>query len=154
MLQESLLASAGDYAASLGTTAVDIPVIVSDNVRVVPNGPFEAVNGVRLVQITDGLSNTLLIGEKHVPPFAFGAPPLDCGMYDGHNPQCNTRAAGPLYPLAASQKDDGWKFGSAHPGICQFVFCDGSVHSLSNTIDPVLLGLLAQRDDGQPVPGY
>jgi prepilin-type processing-associated H-X9-DG protein len=119
-----------------------------------PNGAFEAVKGVRFAQITDGLSNTLLVGEKHVPPFAITFPPLDCGMYDGHNPVCNTRSAGPLCPLAASQADDGWKFGSAHPGLCQFVYCDGSVRALLNTIDPAVLGLLAQRNDGQPIPDY
>ena len=43
---------------------------------------------------------------------------------------------------------------SRHPGICQFVFCDGSVRLLYNSIDPVVFGLLAQRNDGQPVPGY
>ncbi len=120
-----------------------------------PNGPFEAVKGVPFARITDGLSNTLLIGEKHVPPFALSVPPLDCGMYDGHNPMCNTRGAGPLYPLAvATQVDADWKFGSAHPGLCQFVFCDGSVRALATTISPDTLGLVAQRDDGQPIPEY
>jgi hypothetical protein len=99
------------------------------------------------------LSNTLLVGEKHVPPFALTLPPLDCGMYDGHNPMCNTRGAGPLYPLAVTtDTDDGWKFGSSHPGICQFVLCDGSVRGLGNTLDARILGLLAQRNDGQPIP--
>ena len=31
---------------------------------------------------------------------------------------------------------------------------DGSVRLIVNSIDPVLLGLLAQRDDGQPIPDY
>jgi hypothetical protein len=92
-------------------------VIISETVRVLPNGAFEAVKGVRLTQITDGISNTLLVGEKHVPPYSYGLPPLDCGMYDGHNPLCNTRGAGPLYPLAASRMDAGWKFGSDHPQL-------------------------------------
>jgi prepilin-type processing-associated H-X9-DG protein len=129
-------------------------VVVNGKIVQRPNGAFEAIQGVRFAQITDGLSSTILVGEKHVPPYAIGIPPLDCGMYDGHNPMCNTRGGGPLYPVASSQMDNGWKFGSAHPGLCQFVFCDGSVHALSNTIDPAILGLLAQRDDGQPIPGY
>ena len=78
--------------------------------------------------------------------------PLDCAVYDGHNPICNTRGGGPSLPLANSDVDPGWKFGSAHPGICQFVMCDGSVRCLANTIDPGTLGLLAQRDDNLPIP--
>jgi prepilin-type processing-associated H-X9-DG protein len=146
--------AAGDYAASLGSTALDTPLIIGNNPPIMPNGAFEAVQGVRFAAITDGLSNTLLVGEKHVPPYSISFAPLDCGLYDGHTPMCNTRAAGPAFPLAVSQQDSNWKFGSAHPGLCQFVFCDGSVHALLNTIDPYILGLLAQRNDGMPVSGY
>jgi prepilin-type processing-associated H-X9-DG protein len=89
-----------------------------------------------------------------VPRSSLGVAPWDCGIFDGHNPACNTRPGGPLFPLAASDYDTGWTFGSWHPGICQFVFCDGSVRSLSTSVSPVTLGLLAQRNDGLPVGGY
>jgi hypothetical protein len=39
--------------------------------------------------------------------------------------------------------------GSPHPGICQF--SDGTVRPISNSITPAVLGLLAQRNDGQAV---
>ena len=45
-------------------------------------------------------------------------------------------------------------FGSYHPGICQFAFCDGSVHALPVTINLVTLGRLAARNDGEPIPEY
>ena len=70
------------------------------------------------------------------------------------------RAAGPTFPLAQSPNDQevegpaAYWFGSYHPGICPFVFCDGSVRSLVNSIDPNVLGLLACRDDGQVIPNY
>ena len=68
------------------------------------------LGGESFVALAEGLQNAL---------WALGSAPLDCGIYDGHNPMCNTRGAGPLYPLAAAtQTDDGWKFGSAHPGLC------------------------------------
>ena len=101
-----------------------------------------------------GLSNTLLVGEKHVPLGGVAAYPWDCGLFDGNNVACSTRAAGPSFPLAISVNDQGWKFGSRHPAICQFVFCDGSVRPLPKTVDPVILGLLAQRDDGGVIPQY
>jgi hypothetical protein len=38
-------------------------------------------------------------------------------------------------------------FGSAHATICQFVFCDGSVHSLAYSIDGDTWAYLAARND-------
>ena len=144
----------GDYAACIGTTGFDYTVFLTDTPPIPPNGAFQAVTGVRFADITDGLTNTLLVGEKHVLRGAEGTHPLDCGIYDGHNPVCNTRAAGPRFPLAASADEPSWKFGSHHPGLCQFVFCDGSVRVLANAIDPAALGLLSQRNDGRPIPDY
>ena len=77
-----------------------------------PDGAFQAVKGIRFADVTDGLSNTLMVGEKHVPQGSLGAYPWDCSTYDGHHPVCNTRSAGPGFPLAVSREDTGWKFGS------------------------------------------
>jgi prepilin-type processing-associated H-X9-DG protein len=115
---------------------------------------FRARYAIRFADITDGLSNTLMVGEKHVPFNHFQTYPWDCNLYDGHNPICSTRTAGPGFPLARSLSDPGVVFGSYHPGICQFAFCDGSVQAQPNSIDPVVLGLLAKRNDGEPIPGY
>jgi hypothetical protein len=38
--------------------------------------------------------------------------------------------------------------------VVQFVFCDGSVHSLSTSISGTTLGYLANKADGQVIPGY
>ena len=43
------------------------------------------------------------------------------------------------------------KFGSWHPGICQFLFSDGHVVPLSNSLDMDTLQLLAVRNDGQVI---
>jgi hypothetical protein len=144
----------GDYAACVGTTGSDTSIVIPGSLPVPPNGAFQAVTGVRFADIRDGLSNTLMVGEKHVPPGGETVPPLDCGLYDGHNPGCINRAAGPSFPLANLPTDTYWKFGSHHTGLCQFVFCDGSVHILTNSINPVTLGLLAHRSDGQVIPDY
>jgi hypothetical protein len=145
----------GDYAVCIGTTGFDYTYQLAPGTKSIPpDGAFVAYVGIRFAEISDGLSSTLMVGEKHVPWDSWGLFPWDCSLYDGHNPICNTRSAGPGYPLAASQFDPGLEFGSAHPGICQFVFCDGSVHILRNSIDPVTLGLLAQRNDGQAVNDY
>jgi prepilin-type N-terminal cleavage/methylation domain-containing protein len=154
LLSQSVPGAVGDYGANIGTTGADYPLQVPSGPPIPNNGPFQCIKGVRFAEITDGLSNTLLVGEKNTAPDLFGKHPWDCSIYDGHNPVCNTRPAGPDFPLATTRNDTGWKFGSYHPGICQFVFCDGSVRSLSNTINPITLGLLAQRNDGLVIPEY
>jgi hypothetical protein len=40
-------------------------------------------------------------------------------------------------------------YGSRHPGIVQFVMCDGSVHSIPTTIDSKVLGYLSNVFDGE-----
>ena len=118
--------------------------------------------------ITDGTSQTLLAGEKHLHPdhsgdFNWG----DSSFYNDNNSQSSSRVAGPLYPLASDPKDSTFDlsgaanvvgryhykvFGSDHSGaICQFVFCDGSVHGLLPTINGTVLGNLANRADGKTV---
>jgi prepilin-type processing-associated H-X9-DG protein len=42
-------------------------------------------------------------------------------------------------------------FGGSHPGVCQFVFADGSVRAISTSTDEVSLGYMANRHDGQTI---
>lgn len=145
--------SPGDYAVNIGTTGADYDLQTPLG-AILPNGPFRPTRGIPLRHILDGTSNTLMVGEKHVHINHMLEFPWDCSIYDGHNPVCNTRCAGPGFPLANNRFDPGWKFGSYHSGICQFVFCDGSVRSVRNSISEVTLGLLANIYDGQPIPDY
>jgi prepilin-type N-terminal cleavage/methylation domain-containing protein len=153
-LTSSVPGALGDYSACIGTTGTDYPVALPNGQTLQPDGAFQAIWAIRFTDITDGTSNTLMVGEKHIPLENFGAYPWDCSIYDGHNPICNTCSAGPGFPLAVSRDDPGWKFGSAHPTLVQFAFCDGSVRPLQKSIDPVVLGLLAARNDGAPIPSY
>jgi prepilin-type N-terminal cleavage/methylation domain-containing protein/prepilin-type processing-associated H-X9-DG protein len=122
---------------------------------------------LRFKDIIDGTSQTLLIGEKHVPLGRFGDHSGDSAMFNGDNHRTAARVCGPApslgynFDLARGPGDvDGtqerWEriFGSYHPGVCNFVFVDGSVQSLSVAIDPKILRLLAVRNDGQIIPPY
>jgi len=112
---------------------------------------------VKMSSITDGTSNTLLIGEKHVPPRGFGyfvAPGgeamYDSSIYNGDGMPVFGRFAGPGFGIARHVRMRvRIDFGSAHPGMCQFVFVDGSVRVLTVAMDERVLGYLAVRDDGQ-----
>src|SRR5262249_59021053 len=99
------------------------------------NGPFQCGTGHRFSDFIDGLSNTLLIGEKHVPQGKLGVGWWDCSIYNGDFYQCSTRTASTWYPLTTNPKDLGWKFGSMHTHVVQFAFADGSVHSLPEALD-------------------
>jgi prepilin-type processing-associated H-X9-DG protein len=47
-----------------------------------------------------------------------------------------------------------WGFKSRHPGGANFVFADGSVHFLNQSIDPKTYQLLGCRNDNQPIGDY
>jgi prepilin-type N-terminal cleavage/methylation domain-containing protein/prepilin-type processing-associated H-X9-DG protein len=112
-------------------------------------------------KITDGLSKTLLAGEKHVPS---GQTEQQGSLYNGDNQNNCARVAGVRAPIAPSPDDlthcrSGPKcarcicdnFGSWHPGVCQFVFADGHVAAISNNINLQSLDRLAVRNDGLAV---
>jgi prepilin-type processing-associated H-X9-DG protein len=123
-----------------------------------------------LASITDGTSNTLLIGEKHVRPESRWGKTEDRSIYNGGWLMAFRRMAGaeknpraPIYSLVTDPNDSSdlvaavrpsyQRFGGPHPGGCQFVFCDGSVRPVANTVDDITLGRLADRAGGEPVEG-
>lgn len=139
-----------DYAAEVDKTGHD------ESEETCPNmsGSFQVKSGMRFIDFTDGLSNALLVGEKHVPITSHGVGWWDCSTYDGEYPMCWTRAASQKHPLTTNPRDTGWKFGSRHTGVVNFCFADGSVRALPVSIDPLTLELLGMRNDGQVTPDY
>jgi prepilin-type processing-associated H-X9-DG protein len=107
-------------------------------------------------KMPDGTSHTFLIGEKHVRPDHLGeAGDGDKAYYSGYSYNTAQRGAGRNYPLVTDIHDGGSnhasRFGGPHPGVCMFVFVDGHVTGISHAIDPVNLGFLANRADGQTI---
>ena len=144
-----------DYAACIGTTGKDTPIVINNTnppVTILPTGAFVPGTGLSFSALLDGLSNTFLVGEKHVPKGFETTAPWDCSIFDGHNFTCNTRCAGPGYPIALSRNDPRLLFGGLHPAQCLFAFADGAVRPVRNSADEFTLGLLAHRSDGLPAP--
>ena len=120
--------------------------------------------------IEDGLSNTLMVGEKHVDPGHMGdAAYGDASFYNGDTHNRGDRMAGPGFPIVRRATDDSrlpitrpyWEtvlphsFGSAHNGgICHFALCDGSVRAVDPSINSSILGYLANINDGQVIPTF
>ncbi len=129
-----------------------------------------------MATVTDGASNTLVFGEKHLRPEAFGKADErehgDGPIYSDDSAQWHIRLLGrqdkddlgrPLAGFSLDRKladgpNDSWRpaerFGSYHPGVCQFVFVDGSVRPLANSTDIDTLTRLALPADGQVIPGF
>ena len=155
MLDSSVAGAVADYAACIGTTGKDTPIVINNldpPVVIPPTGAFIPDSGLSFSALTDGLSNTILVGEKHVPRGVDTLPPWDCSIFDGHNFTCNTRCAGPGFPLATSPLDMRLLFGGPHFGQCLFAFADGAVRPVRNSTSEYTLGLLAHRSDGLPAP--
>ncbi len=139
-----------DYAACVDRRGVDRPTTVVRNL----SGPFQADDGMRFADFSDGLSNTILMGEKHIPRNKNGEGWWDCSTYNGDYTKCSTRAAGTLYPLTTNPNDTGWKFGSGHLQVVNFLFADGRVQAVADRTSGHILDLLTTRNDGQVIVGF
>jgi prepilin-type N-terminal cleavage/methylation domain-containing protein len=111
------------------------------------------VSRTKFSSVTDGLSNTLLLGEKQVRPSQFGNGDNDRCFYNGENAGAMARGAGIASPLALTVNDSlSASFGGPHPGVVMFVMGDGRVIPLSRSISLNTLSLLGRRADGQVIP--
>jgi prepilin-type N-terminal cleavage/methylation domain-containing protein len=115
--------------------------------------PVGALKGSSIVGITDGASNTILAGEFSDCNVDFGTGNILTGECAG------TMAGGPLYTYwgirgaasgAPARPAFGWySFGSRHTQITHFVYGDGSVKGLRNSIDYNTYVILGGKADGQ-----
>lgn len=116
------------------------------------SGVIHAFSEVRIHQITDGTSKTYMIGEKLIPlnHYADGASfGDDQTMFLGDD--ADTRRWTFEVPISDrnARFDQKTSFGSAHPGKCLFVYCDGTVKSISLDIDPELNRANGNRYDNK-----
>jgi len=130
-------------------------VIISSRANCDGARPVDWIDRVTTASVLDGLSNTLLSGEMHVPLGKLGQSPGDNFIFNGDFVFNMTRVGGPTVPIASDPRAEGnalVAWGSWHPLVCQFAFCDGSVRAVRTTIDTEVLGNLSNREDGHGIP--
>jgi hypothetical protein len=103
-----------------------------------PGTLFDGADPARFQDITDGTSNTLLSVEAAGSGIHWMEP------RDLDVEQLRLQINGPA----------GFGIRSHHPGGVEAAMCDGSVHFLSNSLDPKMLERLITIADGEPVGDF
>ena len=128
----------------------------------------------KIGDISDGTTSTLMVGEKHVtelgsaggtgsghdgsPFYGYSFPNINMAAGGGRitggdlwmarSTQGRGLAKGPTDTYSNLTTAGAPQLGSWHPGVCNFVACDGSVVTISTMIDQALLEQISQRADG------
>lgn len=154
--------AAGDYAGNSGTGEHWIDTqgngaIVCGNCLDANGNVMPLTSTARCVRwqsmsnfdnIRDGLSNTILAGEKHVPDGAG-----EVSIYSGWQHRiAGRRGDRALARFIDEPRND--QFGSFHPGVCNFLLGDGSVRTMNENVSVTLLSDLCTRNGFEVIGAF
>jgi prepilin-type processing-associated H-X9-DG protein len=112
-----------------------------------------ALSQVTMADVRDGSSNVLMLGEKGLDPNVYydGSRSDDNrGMYQGEDHDIGRwTSAAPRQDTPSY--DARHIFGSAHSGASNYTFCDGSVRTISYSIDAAVFQVLGHRSSGEAI---
>jgi prepilin-type processing-associated H-X9-DG protein len=122
-----------------------------------------AFSPARPADVLDGLSNTVMLGEKFVDPTRYLPMPLnqdppsiwgplsftDMGYYQGWSwSTLRCSMAGPVRDMHLTNIAYWQVFGSAHSGGINAVLADGSVRALRYNMSNPVFQVLCRKSDG------
>ena len=151
-----------DYAGAYGTgvgnpNGAMVPATFVQGTDASNNTIVASFRGqINLLSITDGTSNTFLIGEAHVRPNSLRGKNENRSIFGGVDNvprRCAGNAPnGTFRYLSPPENENGananQSFGGPHTGVCQFVFSDGSVRTVSTSVDlPTLTAVIGRSDN-------
>jgi prepilin-type N-terminal cleavage/methylation domain-containing protein/prepilin-type processing-associated H-X9-DG protein len=136
------------------------------------DGIFFGASHVRLAEVTDGASNTVLVGESYTDPFfvkdgqgmdywQLGAPQTGTWHPGGTGGTEFSEGLGSTGPRINARFDQAVpgavmevSFGSYHAGAAMFCFADGSVRFITQNIDISTYRALGSRHGGEVMPQF
>jgi prepilin-type processing-associated H-X9-DG protein len=148
---QALTISDKDYLSGTQITCALIDYAASN---LEGGGVVRPVIPTRIAEITDGTSNTLVAADKRLNLAFLGQPNYDdyTGYTTGFDHESIRRTGRPPLPDYRAASGDGEdRFGSSHPARINAVFADGSVRSISYSIEPAVFSYLGNKNDGQVI---
>ena len=162
------LISSDDSSTRVGVSGLSASQTTSFETRTL-DGTFYACSSTRFGDVSDGLSNTLFVGESHTDPafskdgqgmdfWAIGSPQVDpCNCKGGSGGTEASEAAGSMIVQINAQLRTPAingrlmeiAFGSYHTGGAMFLVGDGSVTFLPDSLDMKVYRALATRSGGE-----
>jgi prepilin-type processing-associated H-X9-DG protein/prepilin-type N-terminal cleavage/methylation domain-containing protein len=129
------------------------------------NGILISGGGVRIADVTDGTSQTLIIGENSGRPHTFitgnkdvsPTPPTDYGGgwadWDNPNQMHGSSADGKTSPgpCAINCSNNGGMY-SFHTGGANIAFADGSVRFVQASVSMTIMSALITKNGGEVIP--
>lgn len=127
----------GNYVGVYGTSE-------PDEIHPTPPGDGTFINPrpVRFSELTRGLSNVFIVGERSVSMFS-----SSWIGFDRRDEDAECRVVGGAIQGPNCQQCDECEFGSRHSGVSAFLFADGHVRGISNSVNVNVYQHMARRQE-------
>jgi hypothetical protein len=123
---------------------------------------------ISMADVTDGTANTIMIGETI--PMCDTSHGAGWWHYNGGSGASHASTSAPINEFTTCRPRSrrisnpnctdpanwnySWGFKSEHPGVCGFLFVDGTVHYIAEDVGYRTYQALGGRGDGVPVGQY